>query len=56
MPEKIARRTPGVCQDCGHTKPVRTVHFWVNAMPYRVCKECEKPYRHRICWPVTVWS
>lgn len=38
----------GRCQDCGHTKRVTEVTFWVNGMKYRVCAECIKPYRERI--------
>ncbi len=56
-PKPIARRKIGrPCQDCGRTIPVRTVRFWVNGMPYVVCKDCEKEYGPRginvICWPV----
>lgn len=51
---KIARRANGACQDCGRTLPVRRVTFWMTGMPYRVCAECERPYRHTINWPVTV--
>lgn len=48
----IARRHPGNCQDCGHHRPVRTVSFWATGYRYRVCADCEKPYRHVINWPV----
>jgi len=48
----IARRKLGTCQDCGWTKKVRTVIFWLNDMRYTVCAGCEKSYRHSICWPV----
>lgn len=53
MPTRIARRKAGrPCQDCGRRVPARTVRFWVNAMPYHVCADCEKAYRGVICWPV----
>lgn len=42
---------PGRCQDCGHSKPITTIIFWVNAMRYRVCKDCIKPYRRVILAP-----
>jgi len=39
------RYREGQCQDCGWIKRVTTIVFWVNAMHYRVCKDCIKPYR-----------
>lgn len=33
------------CQDCGHG-PTKVVRFWVNHMPYRVCKVHAAEYRH----------
>lgn len=46
-PRRRRRRhyTLGYCQDCGHSKPVTTVTFWLGGMRYRVCSECIKPYR-----------
>jgi transcription elongation factor Elf1 len=35
----------GTCQDCGHTRSVTTVFFWVNKMRYVVCADCIKAYR-----------
>ena len=40
--------TIGKCQDCGWTKRVTTIIFWVNGMKYTVCALCIKPYRGRI--------
>lgn len=35
----------GRCQDCGHTRRVTVVRFWVNYMRYVVCLECIEAYR-----------
>lgn len=35
----------GTCQDCGRTRRVTVVRFWVNYMRYVVCAECIQPYR-----------
>ena len=43
----------GRCQDCGRDYvPTRVITFWVNGMPYRVCREHEQVYRRVMCWPV----
>ena len=49
---RLALRSPGTCRDCGWHKPVRTITFWATGLRYRVCEECERPYRHAINWPV----
>jgi hypothetical protein len=41
----------GRCADCGYRIPTTLVHFWVNNMPYRVCKDCIKPYRKQLNKP-----
>ena len=38
----------GKCQDCGHTKPVTEITFWVNGLKYTVCAICIRAYRDRI--------
>ena len=35
----------GQCEDCGWTRNVTRITFWVNDMKYVVCAECIKPYR-----------
>ena len=40
--------TEGRCEDCGWIKRVTWITFWVNAMRYRVCAACIKPYRRVI--------
>jgi hypothetical protein len=52
---RIARRkVNGRCEDCGRSwLPTRVIRFWSSYMAYRVCRECEQPYRRVICWPVT---
>ena len=36
---------PGRCGDCGRTRRVTMIWFWVNAYKMRVCADCIKPYR-----------
>jgi hypothetical protein len=43
--------TLGRCQDCGRTKPVTVIIFWVNGMRYRVCGTCIRAYRGVILKP-----
>lgn len=40
----------GQCEDCGWTKPVTLIMFWLTGPSFkmRVCKDCIKPYRRRI--------
>jgi hypothetical protein len=45
------RYTLGTCQDCGHTKRVTRITFWVNGMRYVVCSTCIRPYRGVILKP-----
>ena len=40
--------TQGKCQDCGWTKRVTAIIFWVNGMKYTVCARCLQAYRGRI--------
>ena len=35
----------GKCQDCGRTRRVTVVRFWVNYMRYVVCSDCIRAYR-----------
>lgn len=41
----------GKCNDCGWTKRVTEVTFWVNGWKQRYCAECIKPYRPVILKP-----
>lgn len=42
----LPRRHLGACADCGGSMPVRTIHFWLNAMPYVVCAMHEREYTY----------
>ena len=42
------RYTLGKCGDCGWTKRVTRITFWVNGYQMDVCATCIKPYRDRI--------
>lgn len=41
---------PGRCEDCGRG-PVTQVLFWVNGMPYTVCKDHAREYQRVILRP-----
>ena len=51
MPTKKRRvyKVARPCQDCGRSRPVTRIFFWVNGMPYLVCGECVRMYRRVIC-------
>lgn len=38
----------GHCDDCGHTRRVTRIMFWLNGYTMQVCAECIRPYRDRI--------
>lgn len=38
----------GTCQDCGRTRRVTIVRFWVNYMRYVLCGECVRAYRGKL--------
>lgn len=38
----------GHCGDCGRTRLVTRIVFWLNGYTMLVCSECIKPYRKRI--------
>ena len=38
----------GKCGDCGHTRNVTRIKFWLNGFEMLVCAVCIRPYRGRI--------
>lgn len=35
----------GRCQDCGHTRRITWITFWVNGYRMRICAGCIRAYR-----------
>ncbi len=45
------------CQDCGdRARPTTRVTFWASGMPYFVCGDCIRAYRHVINHPAPEWA
>lgn len=52
IPPRVRRKyAKGTCQDCGRTRNVTTIYWWVNGNPYVVCAECIDAYRGSILDP-----
>ncbi len=45
MATKRRRYQTGHCDDCGNTRRVTRITFWLNAMKMWVCAQCITPYR-----------
>lgn len=48
QPTRRRKYQPGTCQDCGHSRRVTRIKFWLNGYEMNVCAECIQPYRDRI--------